>query len=36
MVYPSRHLDAVIVSLSSLPADPAYEAINCHIPLPRL
>ena len=28
MIYPSRHLDAVLISLSSLRADPAYEAIN--------
>ena len=27
-IYPTRHLDAVLISLSSVRADPAYEAIN--------
>ena len=28
IIYPSRHLDAVLISLCSVRADPAYEAIH--------
>ena len=28
IIYLSRHLDAVLISLSSVRADPAYEAIH--------